>query len=74
MFGDGIGWVWLLNWLIMIIFWGGIFALVIWVIVKLARGGSSITRTGSALDIAKDRYARGEISREEFMQMKKDID
>jgi uncharacterized membrane protein len=33
-----------------------------------------VTPTGSnALDIARDRYARGEISKEEFEQIKRDI-
>ena len=59
----------------LIVFWG----LVIWAIVALARGNafggsqSSPERSDSALDILKKRYARGEISREEFEDRKKDL-
>ncbi|MDD4873575.1 MAG: SHOCT domain-containing protein [Dehalococcoidales bacterium] len=73
MWDNSIGLVWLFNLFIMVVFWGGILALVIWLIIKLARGGSSITRSNNALDIAKERYAKGEISREEFEQIKKDL-
>jgi len=56
----------------MIIFWGGIIALIVWGIKKLTdRGGTSSKR--DPLDVAKERYARGEISREEFEQIKKDL-
>ena len=60
------GWVW------MVIFWGGLIALIVLGIKKLTeRGGSSYKR--DPLDIARERYAKGEISREEFDQMQKDL-
>lgn len=61
-------------WLILLL--GGIIALVVWVVKKVTeRGssGSSVTGGRSPLDIAKERYARGEISREQFEQIKKDL-
>jgi len=70
---DGMGW-WMVFW--MVLFWGVIVALVVWGIKKLAeRGssGSSNSEKRDPLDIAKERYARGEISREEFEQIKKDL-
>jgi putative membrane protein len=73
MWDDGIGWVWLFNWLVMIVFWGGLLVLVIWGITKLARSGSPPSRN-NALDIAKERYARGEIAKEEFDQIRKDLE
>ena len=60
----------------MIVFWGGIIALVVWVITRLTKGGSTGGGTGerrSPLDVAKDRYARGEITKEQFDQFKKDL-
>ncbi len=61
--------------IIMIVFWG----LVIWGIVALVRGVSSRNNTGSsasaesALEILKRRYARGEITKQEYEERKKDL-
>lgn len=61
------------------IFWLAILAIIIWIGVTVTRNlqksGSTQdpTQTESPLDILKKRYAKGEISREEFEQMKKDI-
>jgi putative membrane protein len=54
---------------------GAIIGLVVWAIVRLTRRGDSPRDTGerSALDIARERYARGEITRDEFQQIKKDL-
>lgn len=58
---------------------GGIFMLLFWVlliviVVYLVKRGLSDSGGGeSAEDILKKRYARGEISKEEFDRMKKDI-
>jgi putative membrane protein len=57
------------------IFWLAIIGLIIWGVKTIARShDSSLPRQESALDILKKRYARGEISREEFEQMKKDLE
>lgn len=56
----------LLVWLV----FPAIVALIVYLVMRSARPGG----TGdSPLDILKKRYARGEISKEEFEQMKKDI-
>ena len=70
MWGWGGGWWWLLMPIGMIIFWGGVIALVIWAVRQFSegRGGG-----GSAIEIARGRYARGEISREEFGQIRRDL-
>ena len=72
---EGIGWWPVVGGVFMLLFWGGIIALVIWGISRMTRGRGSgpASREGGPLDIAKDRYARGEISREEFEQIKKDL-
>ena len=69
---DGMGWWMLFGSAWMFIFWGGLIALVIWGIVKLTKHGDSSLKH-SPLDIARERYAKGEISREEFEQLKKDL-
>ena len=71
---DGTGAWWI--WLIMIIFWGIIIALVIWAIIaftKRSDGSSQSPPASRALDIARERYARGEISQEEFERIKRGI-
>ena len=58
----------------MVVLWGTIIALVIWGISKMReRGGFllSTTKKHDPLDIARARYARGDISQEELEQIKK---
>ncbi len=71
-YGDGMGWWMLFGGVWMFVFWGGLIALVVWGVTKLSGRGSSSTRK-SPLDVAKERYAMGEISKEEFEQLKKDL-
>lgn len=60
----------------MLAFWVLIIVLIVWAVKKVTEHGES---RGSAfpkrdpLDIAKERYAKGEISREQFEQIKKDL-
>ncbi|MBU4056560.1 SHOCT domain-containing protein [Patescibacteria group bacterium] len=72
-YGVGVGGAFLLfGWLIMIVFWIivvlGAIALIKWLIKEL-KGGDA----GKALDILKERYAKGEISKEEYDAKKKDL-
>lgn len=67
MFGWGI-----FGWLMMVLVWAVPIILIVWVL----RGGfGSRNDTGkSALDILKERYAKGEINKEEFESKKRDIE
>jgi putative membrane protein len=70
------GWWMVFGGIWMLLFWGAIIGLVIWGISKvMGRGDSGISAPDkrTPLDIAKERYARGEISKEEFEQIKKDL-
>lgn len=63
----------ILGWLSMFIFWA---LLILGVIALIRYLGSSGKRSGegkSPLDILERRYARGEISKKEFEEMKKDL-
>jgi putative membrane protein len=62
----------------MIIFWGlvitGIVFLIRWLMQSTAGRGQSGVSTGSkAMDILEERYAGGEITRDAFESMKRDI-
>ena len=78
--GDGMGWWMLWGGLMMVLFWGAIIALVVWSVQSLGRRDDGQARSGAPppartpLDIAKERYARGEIGRDEFEEMKRDLE
>ncbi len=61
--------------LLMILFWIVVIALAIWVLRWLFAGSQpqQITTAPSAADIAKARYARGEISREQYHALIEDL-
>ena len=73
--GFGVGSCFVIPLLLMIAFWvaviAGIVYFVRWVIATGKR--HEIKPEETALDILKKRYAKGEISREEFERMKEDI-
>lgn len=79
------GWGWGFGFLHMVLYWG-VLILVIALVVKWIFGGPSgpgwlrgdffnerEARGNRALDILKERYARGEIDKEEFEQKKRDL-
>jgi putative membrane protein len=68
----GMGWWMVFGGIWMILFWGGLIALIVWGISRLARRGSA-TGKQTPLEIVKERYARGEITKEQFEQIKKDL-
>lgn len=53
-----------------------IIGLIVWGIIELNRRGSFRMGNGekrSPLDIAKERYANGEITKEQYEQLKRDL-
>jgi len=66
-FGHGDGWMILL----MILFWGAAILLVIWS-VRQFTGGSRPTAS-RAMEVLEERYARGEITDEEFDSMRRTL-
>jgi len=51
----------------------GIILLIIWLVKRASYSGYALEKQGRALDILKERYARGEITKKEYENMKKDI-
>jgi putative membrane protein len=78
MMGDwGGGWGWGMGFggIFMILFWAlvvfGIVALAKWIFSAGNPGGGAGRRP---LDVLKERYARGEINREQYEQMRRDLE
>ena len=72
------GWIgMILNLVLTIAVIGGVVFLVIWAVRRsggnAAQSGTTITSGPSAKEIAQARYAKGEISREEFQQILSDL-
>ena len=68
------GWGMGFGWIFMVAFWALVILGVVY-LVKLVAGGSKSGQSNeSALDILKNRYAKGEISKEEFEKMKADLE
>jgi putative membrane protein len=65
----GMGWPGLL---LMLLLWGGAIALILWGISSLFPAGR-VNIEADALELLRQRYARGEISRAEFIQASADL-
>lgn len=66
---EGMGWWMLFGSVWFVVFWG----VIIWIAAKLFGRDEARSRDESALEIARRRYARGEISREQFEQIRRDL-
>ena len=78
MMGSGLGLGFgLLGFLFMLIFWGGLILLAVWLVRALFSTNASRHRNAddnnlNARQILDQRYARGEINREQYEIMKQD--
>jgi putative membrane protein len=85
--GFGMGGGWLIGGLMMLLFWAAVIGLVVWAIWAFSRRQSgrvdyqNASQAASlqaphddrALQIAKERYARGEISREQYDEIRQTL-
>jgi putative membrane protein len=80
MFTHGFGFGWMIfGGLVSLAFWVALIVLIVFAIRALVRSGSrpSVESVGSpanrALDILKERYARGEITKDQYDSMRHDL-
>jgi len=57
----------------MLLFWGLLIAALV-LLIRYTAGAGSGKSKNRALDLLRERYARGEIDREEFEQKKRDLE
>jgi len=69
---EGMGWWMWFGGIGMLLFWCSFVALIVWGSTKLAKRDKA-ERTNPALDLAKERYAKGEITKDEFEEIKKTL-
>ena len=73
---ESMGWWMMFGGIFMLLFWSVVIVLIVWGINQLRGNRGSSTdapQRHTPLDIAKERYAKGEISQEEFEQIKKHL-
>jgi len=69
MTGWGGGWLMIVFWVLILV---GLILLIKW-LVQMTRGEPDRDRRSSALDILRERYARGEIDQKEYQTRKRDL-
>lgn len=67
---DGGSWGW---GIIMMLFWAAVLVLVISLVAKNLNGNNKVNGSESALSIAQQRYAKGDITKKQFDEIKKDL-
>ena len=74
MIGWGFGWGW---YIVMVAFWIAVIMGIVFLAQRISKksvSGHERMKEDSALEILKKRYARGEISKEEFEEKKRDLE
>jgi putative membrane protein len=68
-FGYGMGFF---GWIMMVLFWGAVIWFIVW-LVNQNKNNDKNHSDKTASEILKERYVKGEISKKEFDEMKKEI-
>ena len=85
--GFGMGGGWLLGGLLMLLFWVAVIGLIVWAVWAVSRRqpgrvdystasqppAARAQQSDRALEITKERYARGEISREQYDEIRQTL-
>lgn len=61
-------------WLGMVLFWGVIIAVIVFIVRSLGADAAARSGDKTPLQILKERYARGDIGKDEFEQKKRDLE
>ncbi|MGM0365011.1 MAG: SHOCT domain-containing protein [Actinomycetota bacterium] len=70
----GLGWIGIiLGFIFFILIIIGIVLLIVWLIKRTTYPGTEPKTKNKALEVIKERYARGEISKEQYESIKKDL-
>ena len=73
-FGGGLGWIgMILGFVFFILVIIGVIFLIIWIVKITTRSGNDDKTGSKALEVLKERYAKGEITKEQYENMKKDL-
>ncbi len=74
MYGYGVPWI---GGMVMMIFWVLVLVAVVWGVAYFARkagqSNPAVRHDESPLDVLKRRYAAGEVNKEQFEEMKRDL-
>lgn len=73
---NGWGWSGMMSWfgggIMMIIFWIAVIYFIVWLVRNNKTNGTDNSK--KAIDLLKERYAKGEIDKKEFEEKKKDLE
>lgn len=68
--GGALGWIWMFGGLLVMV---GFVILVVWAVNAVSRGSGREPDRPTPLEILRERYARGEITAEEFEQARRTL-
>ena len=73
-FGGGLGWIGMIfGFIFFILLVIGIIFLIVWLVKRSNNPGVENKTDSKSLEVLKERYAKGEITKDQFDNMKKDL-
>ena len=74
-FGGGMGWIgMILGFIFFILIIIGIILFIVWLVKRVAHSGTEHPKiSNKAMEVLKERYAKGEITKDQYEDIKKDL-